>query len=50
MRLEFGQSLKPVIEGQDALDVPVDWVPDDQAMKRYLNRGFGNSYDFNQTP
>jgi hypothetical protein len=49
MRLEFGNSLKPVIEGQNLLEVPVDWVTDEQAMDRYLNRGFGNSYDFSQS-
>jgi hypothetical protein len=49
MRLKFGQSLKSVIEGQDSLEVPVDWTTDAQAMDGYLNRGFGNSYDFNQS-
>lgn len=55
MRLEFGGDLKPVLqqlerEGKLGLDVPVDWVCNKEAMERYLNRGFGNSYDFNQTP
>lgn len=49
MRLEFGENLKPVLESQDLLEVPVDWVTDAQAMERYLNRGFGNSYDFGQS-
>ncbi|KAK1237104.1 hypothetical protein MKX07_005983 [Trichoderma sp. CBMAI-0711] len=55
MRLQFGEDLKPVLEeldrqGQLGLDVPVDWVSSEEAIKTYLNRGFGNSYDFNQTP
>lgn len=55
MRLEFGDNLKPVLEkldqqGQLGLDIPVDWVGREEAMQGYLNRGFGNSYDFNQTP
>ncbi|TFB00793.1 Kanamycin B dioxygenase [Trichoderma ghanense] len=55
MRLQFGDDLKPVLEeldrrGQLGLDVPVDWVSSEEAMRTYLNRGFGNSYDFNQTP
>ncbi|KAL6872056.1 hypothetical protein J3F83DRAFT_733650 [Trichoderma novae-zelandiae] len=55
MRLQLGDDVKPVLEdldrqGQLGLDVPVDWVSSEEAMKTYLNRGFGNSYDFNQTP
>ncbi|KAL7793687.1 hypothetical protein V8C37DRAFT_415570 [Trichoderma ceciliae] len=55
MRLQFGDSLKPILkrleqQSQLGLDVPVDWVSSEEAMKAYLNRGFGNSYDFNQTP
>ena len=50
MKLELGASLRPIIEGQHALEVPVDWIPDAEAAKRYLNRPFGNSYDFSQAP
>lgn len=50
MRLEFSEDVRSVIEGQTELEVPVDWVPREEALSRYLNRGFGNSYDFNQTP
>lgn len=53
MRLEFAEDIRPVLEGLDGngdlgLDVPVDWVSVDHAKKRYLERGFGNSYDFDQ--
>lgn len=48
MRLELAESIKPMIEGQDALDVPVDWVSEEVAASSYLNRGYGNSYDFGQ--
>ena len=50
MRLEMGESIRPIIERQDKLDVRVDYVPNEEAAKGYPNRGFGNSYDFNQTP
>lgn len=50
MKLEFADDLKPLIEGQDDLEVPVDWVSKSEALSRYLNRGFGNAYDFNQSP
>jgi len=48
MRLELSESLKPVIAAEKGLEVPVDWVSEEAAMDRYLDRGFGNSYDFGQ--
>lgn len=56
MRLEFGQDVKPILEnvdrdGQLGLDVSaVDWVANDKVLGTggYLDRGFGNSYDFDQ--
>lgn len=50
MRLELSESIRPMVEAQDLLDVPTDWVSEQEATHGYLNRGFGNSYDFNQTP
>ncbi|OJZ83144.1 hypothetical protein ASPFODRAFT_209974 [Aspergillus luchuensis CBS 106.47] len=50
MKLEFADDLKPLIERQTGVEVPVDWVSKSEAMSRYLNRGFGNAYDFNQGP
>lgn len=49
MKLEFAEDLKPIIEGQNELEVPVNWVSKSKALSRYLNRGFGNAYDFGQT-
>ncbi|KAI1383646.1 uncharacterized protein F4822DRAFT_83604 [Hypoxylon trugodes] len=55
MRLQFGEDIKPVLEGLEregrlGLEVPVDWVGREEALGGYLERGFGNSYDFNQEP
>ena len=55
MRLELGEDVKPIIEeldrqGRLGLEVPVDWVKTEDAIGGYLDRGFGNSYDFNQSP
>jgi hypothetical protein len=38
------------MEKHHGLDVPVDWVTEQEAMSRYLNRAFGNAYDFSQQP
>lgn len=55
MRLELGDDVRPVLEelerkGELGLEVAVDWVAREEVLKRYKNRGFGNSYDFNQAP
>jgi hypothetical protein len=50
MKLELADDLKPAIDKQTDLEIPVNWVSESEAMERYLNRGFGNAYDFNQTP
>jgi ectoine hydroxylase-related dioxygenase (phytanoyl-CoA dioxygenase family) len=48
MRLEFSESVRGVVEGEKRLEIPVDWVGEEEALGRYLERGFGNSYDFGQ--
>ncbi|KAF4497750.1 TPR domain containing protein [Fusarium agapanthi] len=53
MRLELGEDIKPILEGLEkegklGLDVPVDWTSREAVLEGYLNRGFGNSYDFSQ--
>lgn len=53
MRLRLAEDVKPILDRADGqgrleLETPVDWIKTDEAMGEYLNRGFGNSYDFNQ--
>ena len=48
MRLELSEDIKPLVHEQSSLEIPVDWVSEKEAQHRYLNRGFGNSYDFGQ--
>lgn len=50
MRLEFGDGIQTMVAEQSELDVRVDWVDEGKVLDTYLNRGFGNSYDFGQTP
>lgn len=49
MRLELSESIVPLLKLDDSLDIRADFVPEDEARKRYLHRGFGNSYDFSQS-
>ena len=48
MRLELAEDIKPIVEGQNMLEVPANWMSEEVANESYLNRGFGNSYDFRQ--
>ncbi|KAM0696713.1 hypothetical protein Q7P36_003962 [Cladosporium allicinum] len=48
MRLELSEGLREVVRAEKGLEVPVDWVGEEEVMGRYLGRGFGNSYDFGQ--
>lgn len=48
MKLELSDSLQPVIENEQKLEIPVRWVTESEAMTRYMNRGYGNAYDFSQ--
>ncbi|KAI1841045.1 hypothetical protein JX266_012764 [Neoarthrinium moseri] len=55
MKLQFCEDIKPILEGLDrddklGLAAPVDWISREEALGSYLNRGFGNSYDFDQDP
>ncbi|KAI0395687.1 hypothetical protein F5Y17DRAFT_422629 [Xylariaceae sp. FL0594] len=55
MRLELAEDVRPILEdldyrGELGLHVPVDWVPKQHALSSYLNRAFGNAYDFDQVP
>ena len=48
MKLELSSEIRPIVAAQTELEVPVNWVGEREAQERYLNRGFGNSYDFGQ--
>lgn len=50
MRLEFADDLRETFESQTQLEIPTDWVTEAEALKKYLERGYGNSYDFDQDP
>ncbi|GJC85805.1 kanamycin B dioxygenase [Colletotrichum liriopes] len=51
MRLRLAEDVRPLLEAaRRRLEVPVDWVGRDEALRTYLGRGFGNSYDFDQEP
>jgi ectoine hydroxylase-related dioxygenase (phytanoyl-CoA dioxygenase family) len=50
MKLRFADDLKGIIESQKSLDLPVEWMTEAEGLAQYLHRGYGNAYDFNQTP
>lgn len=50
MRLQFAEDVRPLLleEAENELKMPVDWTTREEALRTYLGRGFGNSYDFDQ--
>lgn len=49
MQVEISSDLQPVIErdGGD-LQVQAEFIPEQEVLDRYLKRGYGNAYDFDQ--
>lgn len=50
MKLELAEEIMPKVEHLKELDIRVNWVRESEALENYLNRSFGNSYDFDQSP
>jgi hypothetical protein len=48
MKLQLAHDLKGTVEQENSLEIPVEWTSEDVVMAQYLNRGFGNAYDFSQ--
>ena len=49
MRLQLGEDVMGLLAGLESqLEIPVDWVKNEQVLGSYLQREFGNSYDFDQ--
>lgn len=48
MKLQFCNDVKPLVENQKDLEVPVEWESKENVTQQYLNRAFGNAYDFSQ--
>lgn len=48
MRLQLADDLKPLVEKETSLEIPVEWASKATVADQYLNRAFGNAYDFSQ--
>jgi hypothetical protein len=49
MQVEFAEDLKDELKPEKTgLQVGATYVPADELLKNYLNRPYGNAYDFNQ--
>lgn len=48
MKIQLADDLKGTIEQEKLLEIPVQWTSEDVVLDQYLNRGFGNAYDFSQ--
>lgn len=49
MQVEFSEDLKPTLKKyENDIQIQGTYLPDKEIMERYLKRGFGNAYDFDQ--
>lgn len=49
MSVEFSEELKDQLDPEKTgIDVAASYVTKDELLKNYLNRPFGNAYDFDQ--
>jgi len=49
MTVEFSKELEPLLKQyEDVLQIQGSFVTEEEIMDRYLNRAFGNAYDFDQ--
>jgi hypothetical protein len=49
MQVEYSEDLKPTLKTfEDKLQIQSTFFPENEIMNRYLNRGFGNAYNFDQ--
>lgn len=48
MKLQLADDLKDIIKDEQSLEIPVEWTSKAAAKDQYLNRAFGNAYDFSQ--
>lgn len=49
MKLELSEEVKGIVDTFGSkLEIPIDWALEAQVEKGYLERGFGNSYLFDQ--
>ena len=49
MQVEFAEELRPTLEEYNpVLQIQSAFLPEKDILERYLNRGYGNAYDFDQ--
>ena len=49
MKVELSEDLRPMVEALAGdLQIPALYLPEETISRGYLNRPFGNAYDFNQ--
>ena len=49
MQVEFAEDLRPVLDDyRSELQIQSTFLPEEDITERYLNRGYGNAYDFDQ--
>ena len=49
MQVEYSEAIKPLLKTyEDTLQIQSTFFTENEILNRYLNRGFGNAYNFDQ--
>lgn len=49
MRMPVAETLRGVIEQHRGLEIPAEYIAEEEALEKYLERAYGGQYDFTQT-
>lgn len=50
MQVEFAEELaERLLPEKTGLNIAAQYIPSEQLLKNYLNRSYGNAYDFDQS-
>lgn len=49
MRMPVAETLRGIIEPHMGLEIPAEYITEEEALEKYLERAYGGQYDFTQT-
>ena len=49
MRMPVAETLREIIEPYIGLEIPAEYITEEEALEKYLERAYGGEYDFTQT-
>ena len=48
MKLELAETVKDLLQEEQKLEIPVNWVSEEAALGNYLQQGYGGAFNLTQ--